>query len=112
MKALPVLEAPTGIACCTPLTTDLEEGEAAGLASVFAALGDPTRVRIVSALMRAGDACCVCDLEPELGLSQSTVSYHLKRLLDVGLLEREKRGTFSFYRLAPQAIDDVRALFT
>lgn len=111
MKQLPVLESPARIACCTPLTTDLEEGEAAELASVFAALGDPTRVRIVSALLRAGDACCVCDLEPELGLSQSTVSYHLKRLLDVGLLEREKRGTFSFYRLAPQAIDDVRALF-
>ena len=111
MKQLPVVESPAGIACCTPLTTDLEENEAAGLASVFAALGDPTRVRIVSALLRAEDACCVCDLEPELGLSQSTVSYHLKRLLDVGLLEREKRGTFSFYRLAPQAIDDVRALF-
>jgi len=111
MKQLPVLETAAGIACCTPLATDLEESDAAGLASVFAALGDPTRVRIVSALLRAGEACCVCDLEPELGLSQSTVSYHLKRLLDVGLLEREKRGTFSFYRLAPQAIDNVRALF-
>jgi ArsR family transcriptional regulator len=111
MKQLPVLAAPAGIACCTPLAADLEESAAAGLAAVFAALGDPTRVRIVSALLRAGDACCVCDLEPELGLSQSTVSYHLKRLIDVGLLEREKRGTFSFYRLAPQAIDDVRSLF-
>ncbi len=111
MKQLSVLEAPPGIACCTPLAADLEEGEAAGLASVFAALGDPTRVRIVSALLRAGDACCVCDLEPELGVSQSTVSYHLKRLLDIGLLEREKRGTFSYYRVAPQAIDSVRGLF-
>ena len=111
MKHLPLLEAPAGIACCTPLTTDLGANDATGLASVFAALGDPTRVRIVNALLRAGDACCVCDLEPGLGVGQSTVSYHLKRLLDVGLLEREKRGTFSFYRLAPQAIDEVRALF-
>lgn len=111
MNQLPVLEAPAGIACCTPLAMDLEQREAAGLASVFAALGDPTRVRIVSALLRAGEACCVCDLEPGLGVGQSTVSYHLKRLLDVGLLEREKRGTFSYYRLAPQAIDSARALF-
>ena len=47
-------------------------------------------------------ACCVCDLEPGLEISQPTVSYHLKRLTDVGLLEREKRGTFAYYRLAPR----------
>ena len=99
------------LACCTPLANDLTEVEAEELESVFGALADKNRVKIVSMLLKAGEACCVCDLEPELGINQPTVSYHLKRLMDVGLLEREKRGTFAYYRLAPQAIGRVRALF-
>jgi ArsR family transcriptional regulator len=105
MRELPVL------ACCTPLTSELSEPEARELAQLFSALADKTRVRIVSMLVEAGDACCVCDLEPELGVGQPTVSYHLKRLTDAGLLEREKRGTFSYYRLAPEALGRVSALF-
>jgi ArsR family transcriptional regulator len=99
------------IACCTPLANDLSEVEAAELEALFGALADKNRVKIVSMLMKAGEACCVCDIEPELGISQPTVSYHLKRLMDVGLLERERRGTFAYYRLAPEAIGRVRALF-
>ena len=106
MKSLPL------IACCTPLAHDLSEDDAVELEALFGALADKHRVKIVSMLLNAGEACCVCDLEPELGVSQPTVSYHLKRLTDVGLLEREKRGTFAYYRLAPQAIDRVRAVFT
>ena len=99
------------LACCTPLANDLTEIEAAELESLFGALADKNRVKIVSMLLKAGEACCVCDLEPELRINQPTVSYHLKRLLDVGLVEREKRGTFAYYRLAPEAIGRVRALF-
>jgi ArsR family transcriptional regulator len=106
MKTLPVIQ------CCTPLANDLSEREAGELEALFGALADRNRIKIVSMLLNAGgEACCVCDLEPELGVSQPTVSYHLKRLLDVGLLEREKRGTFAYYRLAPEAIGRVRALF-
>lgn len=106
MKNLPV------IACCAPLANDLSDVEAAELEAVFGALADKNRVKIVSMLLQAGAVpCCVCDFEPELGISQPTVSYHLKRLTDVGLLEREKRGTFAYYRLAPEAIGRVRALF-
>ena len=105
MKQLPV------IACCAPLGTELTDSEAGELEALFGALADKNRVKIVSMLLKAGDgACCVCDFEPELGVSQPTVSYHLKRLTDVGLLEREKRGTFAYYRLAPEALDRVRAL--
>lgn len=105
LKPLPL------IACCTPLANDLSEHEAAELEALFGALADKHRVRIVSMLLNAGtDACCVCEFEPELGISQPTVSYHLKRLTDVGLLEREKRGTYAYYRLAPEALDRVRAL--
>jgi ArsR family transcriptional regulator len=106
MKNLPVIQ------CCAPLGNDLSEREAGELEALFGALADKNRVKIVSMLLKAGaDACCVCDFEPELGVSQPTVSYHLKRLTDVGLLEREKRGTFAYYRLAPEAIGRVRALF-
>jgi ArsR family transcriptional regulator len=106
MKSLPV------IACCTPLANDLSEQDAAELESLFGALADKNRVKIVSMLLQAGaDACCVCDFEPQLGISQPTVSYHLKKLTDVGLLEREKRGTFAYYRIAPDATERLRALF-
>jgi len=100
------------IACCAPLTSKLSDDEAAELELVFSALADKNRLKIVSTLLEFGTgACCVCDFESTLGLSQPTVSYHLKRLTDVGLLEREKRGTFAYYRLAPEAIGRVRALF-
>jgi ArsR family transcriptional regulator len=106
MKALPLIE------CCTPLADELSEQDASELEALFGALADKNRVRIVSMLLKAGtDACCVCDFEPELGISQPTVSYHLKRLSEVGLLEREKRGTYAYYRLAPEALDRVRAVF-
>jgi ArsR family transcriptional regulator, arsenate/arsenite/antimonite-responsive transcriptional repressor len=99
------------VACCTPLSSTLSDPEAGELEALFGALADKNRVRIVSMLLNAGEACCVCDLEPRLGISQPTVSYHLKRLTEVGLLEREKRGTFAYYRLAPEALGRVRALF-
>ena len=97
---------------CAPLTSELSADEAAELELVFGALADRNRLKIVSTLLKFGTGeCCVCDFEATLGLSQPTVSYHLKRLADVGLLEREKRGTFAYYRLAPQAITRLRALF-
>jgi ArsR family transcriptional regulator len=99
------------LACCTPLANNLTEVEAGELESLFGALADKSRVQIVSTLLRAGEACCVCDLEPELGVGQPTVSYHLKKLTDVGLLERERRGTYAYYRIAPKALDRLRGLF-
>jgi ArsR family transcriptional regulator len=99
------------VACCTPLASDLTQPEAAELASLFRTLADPNRVRILSMLLQAGGPCCVCDLEPQLGVAQPTVSYHLKKLLDVGLLERERRGTFAYYHVAPEATERLRALF-
>ena len=99
------------IACCTPLTSAVSDEDAGELETLFSALADRTRVRIVSMLLQAGEACCVCELEPQLGVGQPTVSYHLKKLLDVGLVERERRGTFAYYRVAPEATERLRALF-
>lgn len=98
-------------ACCVPLTAvQLSDEEAAATAAVFKALGDPHRVRIVNLLAAAPGPVCVCDLTPALGISQPTVSHHLKRLLQAGLVDRERRGTWSYYSLNPTAIARLAAV--
>jgi ArsR family transcriptional regulator len=98
--------------CCAPLGEPaLSEADADGLEQVFKALADRHRVRILNRLLQAGgEAVCVCDFEALLELKQPTVSYHLKQLLDAGLVSREKRGSFAYFSLVPQAIERVRAL--
>jgi ArsR family transcriptional regulator len=99
--------------CCTPVASSpsITETDAGTLASVFKALADPTRVRIVNVLANAPEPICVCDLMPHLGLSQGTVSFHLKKLLSVGLLERQQRGTWAYYSLARDRLDGLADVF-
>ncbi|MCW2987668.1 MAG: ArsR family transcriptional regulator [Solirubrobacterales bacterium] len=108
----PVTELPV-IDCCTPLAgSSLEEERAAELELLFKALADRHRLRIVNLLLRAdGEAVCLCEIQPLLGLSQGTVSHHLKQLVAAGLLERESRGTYSYFSLVPGALDSVREVF-
>lgn len=89
--------------CCAPLTTaPLAPIEADRLAGALRVMADPARLRIVSLLTHAPDAeACVCELTAPLGLSQPTVSHHLKVLHEAGLLTREQRGRWVFYRLVP-----------
>lgn len=95
-------DAPTW--CCAPLRAPtLSDEEAHATAALFKALADPHRVRIVNLLAVQDDAVCVCDLTGPLDLSQPTVSHHLKKLLDAGLLRREQRGTWAYYSLEPDA---------
>lgn len=99
----------TPAGCCNDLADGaLEPAEAERLARVFKALGDRTRVRLLSiiAVQEAAEAC-VCDLTGPVGLSQPTVSHHLKQLVEVGLLTREQRGRWSYYRLVDEALDAV-----
>lgn len=99
------------IDCCSPLVrSTLTAGQAAELEQVFKALADRTRVQILNLLAGADDAVCVCKLTPALGVAQPTVSYHLKLLVDAGLLEREVRGRFSYYRLVPGSLDRLGEL--
>jgi ArsR family transcriptional regulator, arsenate/arsenite/antimonite-responsive transcriptional repressor len=102
----------TAIQCCAPLAGEaLTDDEAADLEQVFKALADRHRVKILNRLLAAdGAAVCVCDLEELLGLKQSTVSYHLKQLLTAGIVTREKRGSYAYYSLAPDALERVRGL--
>ena len=99
-------------ACCVPIVRPaLDDAEAAELERVFKALADRHRVKIVNLVAGAGDEpVCVCDLVATLRLKQPTVSYHLKQLVEAGLLVRARRGTFGYYRLAPGALAHLRAL--
>jgi ArsR family transcriptional regulator len=98
MKELPLIE------CCTPIAGPaLSPAEAAELERLFKALADRHRLQILNCLLHSDGAVCVCDFEAILGVKQPTVSHHLKQLVDAGLLEREKRGTYAYYRLKVSA---------
>lgn len=99
-------------ACCGPIAdTALDVDSAERLAGVLKALAEPTRLRLVSIIAAQADAeACVCDLTDPVTLSQPTVSHHLKVLVDAGLLEREQRGKWAFYRLVPGALDALAAM--
>lgn len=107
MADLPVIN------CCTPLAgSSLDESRATALETVMKALADRQRLRILNMLLRAeGEAVCVCEFEPFLGLSQGTVSHHLKVLVEAGIVERETRGTRSYFSLVDGALDSVREVF-
>jgi ArsR family transcriptional regulator len=99
-------------ACCRPITDSvLDDGAAERLAGVFKALGEPTRLRLVSLIAGfEGSAACVCDLTAAVGLSQPTVSHHLKILVESGLLERSQRGKWAYYQIVPGALDALAAM--
>ena len=88
-------------ACCAPVTGGaLDAAAAQRLARIFKALGDPTRVRLLSLIAAAdGGEACICDLTGPVALSQPTVSHHMKQLADAGLVTREQRGKWAYYRV-------------
>jgi len=98
--------------CCSPVVRQvIEPVEADLLASRFKALADPTRLRLISLVAaHADEEACVCDLTEPVGLSQPTVSHHLKILVDAGLLTREQRGKWAYYRLVPETLNALSAL--
>lgn len=97
--------------CCGPGGAPaLDEPGAHDLARRLKALADPTRLRLLSIIAaHDGGEACVCDLTEPVGLSQPTVSHHLKQLVDAGLVTRDKRGVWAYYALRPGALDDVTA---
>ncbi len=107
-KQLPVVAA----GCETPLVREpLTEGDATALAHVFKALSDPVRLRLFSLIASyAGGEACVCDLTPAFDVTQPTISHHLKVLRDVGLIESERRATWIYYRVRPEALERLSNL--
>jgi ArsR family transcriptional regulator len=100
-------------ACCAPLaTTPLAEDDAERLAAVLKAVADPARLRLLSLIASHPEGeVCVCDLTAPLGLSQPTISHHLKVMTGAGLVEREKRGVWAYYRVVPDALSNLAGLF-
>jgi ArsR family transcriptional regulator len=98
--------------CCRPLDVDgLTTEDAEATARVFKALSDPARVRIVNLLARNPEPVCVCELTPAVGLSQPTVSHHLKKLVQAGLLHREQRGVWAYYTLDREGLERAASVF-
>lgn len=106
--ALPVLNSDVA-ACCSPVTGGTLSSEAAEhLARMFKALGDPTRVRLLSLIAaQPGAEACICDLTDPVGLSQPTVSHHMKQLVDAGLVTREQRGKWAFFTVVDSTLNTL-----
>lgn len=101
----------TDALCCPPMTgAVLDEAQASQLAARLKALADPIRLRLVSLLAcsERGELCA-CDLPQILGRKQPTISHHLKLLVEAGIIDREQRGKWAWFRLRPRALEEVRA---
>jgi ArsR family transcriptional regulator, arsenate/arsenite/antimonite-responsive transcriptional repressor len=105
---------PLADACCTPLLREpISAGQAADLARILKALADPTRLRLVSMVAaHEGGEACVCDLTEPLGLTQPTISHHLRVLVEAGIFSRDKRGVWAYYALVPAALDALSAVLS
>ena len=111
-KSLTVLD-PVGMAaCCPPLTAEpMSMDQAERIAPLLKALADPVRLRLMSLIAsHSGGEACVCNLNDAFDLSQPTISHHLKVLHDAGLLDRDKRGVWAYYRVRPEALASIAAL--
>ncbi|MGW9114451.1 metalloregulator ArsR/SmtB family transcription factor [Microbacterium sp. NPDC055683] len=106
--SLPILP-PDTTACCSPVTRGvLTADEAERIARTFKALADPARVRLLSLIAASDDGeACICDLTEPVGLSQPTVSHHMKLLVDAGLANREQRGRWAYYRVVTDALEQA-----
>ena len=111
-KSLILLDPASTIACCAPLAAHpLSEEQAQQIAPLLKALADPVRLRLMSLVAsRQGGEACVCDLNDAFDLSQPTISHHLKVLHETGLLDREKRGVWVYYRARTEALASLAAL--
>jgi ArsR family transcriptional regulator, arsenate/arsenite/antimonite-responsive transcriptional repressor len=110
LQTRPIL--PLAEACCTPLLREpLTADQAGDLARLFKALADPTRLRLVSLVAaHEGGEACVCELTGPLGLTQPTISHHLKILVGAGIFTRDKRGVWAYYALVPAAMNALSAV--
>jgi ArsR family transcriptional regulator, arsenate/arsenite/antimonite-responsive transcriptional repressor len=111
-KSLPLLDLAGMTACCPPLSSEpLSRAQAEQVAPLLKALADPVRLRLMSLVAsHLGGEACVCDLNDAFDLTQPTISHHLKVLHEAGLLEREKRGVWVYYRARTQALASLGAL--
>ncbi|OKI85221.1 ArsR/SmtB family transcription factor [Micromonospora sp. CB01531] len=108
-QVLPVVDL-NAVACCSPIAVrPMDAEQATVVAPMFKALGDPVRLRLMSMIASVPEIC-VCDLTPDFDLSGPTISHHLKVLREAGLVDAERRGTWVWYRVKPEAFRQLGAL--
>jgi ArsR family transcriptional regulator len=114
VATMTVLDQPDALVCCSPLAREPLSAEAATeLAGIVKAIADPTRLRLLSLIQaHEGGEACVCELTDPVGLSQPTVSHHLRVLLDAGLVTRSKRATWAYYKAVPDRLAALAAIIS
>jgi len=110
LKLAPKQKRPKGEPCCEPVVyPDVERAQARRMATIAKALGDPVRIQLVDVLRKHAGKVCVCELVPLFDLSQPTVSHHLKKLRDAGIVGSERKGLWAYYYVEPQALEELSA---
>ncbi|HEX2234495.1 MAG TPA: metalloregulator ArsR/SmtB family transcription factor [Thermoleophilaceae bacterium] len=113
LELAPKSKRPIGEPCCEPLAMPSVDSErAARLAALAKALGDKTRLQLVDVLRRHAGEVCVCELQPLFDISQSTLSEHLKKLRDAGIVGVERRGLWAYYYVIPEALEELKTWLT
>ena len=108
LELAPKLKRPAGAPCCEPVVfPDVERVRAARMAEVAKALGDPVRLQLVDVLRKHAGKVCVCELVPLFDISQPTLSHHLKRLREAGIVDSERRGLWAYYYVIPETLEEL-----
>ncbi|MGH2944854.1 MAG: ArsR/SmtB family transcription factor [Solirubrobacteraceae bacterium] len=104
----PKVKRAKGERCCEPVVyPDVEREQAQRMASIARALAEPVRLQLVDVLRKHAGKVCVCELVPLFDLSQPTISHHLRKLRDAGIVDHEKRGLWAYYYVRPEALDEL-----
>ncbi len=110
LELAPKHKRPAGERCCEPVAyPEVERREAQRMATVAKALGDPVRLQLVDVLRKHAGKVCVCELVPLFDLAQPTLSHHLKRLRDAGVVDSERQGLWAYYYVRPEALEELSA---
>jgi ArsR family transcriptional regulator, arsenate/arsenite/antimonite-responsive transcriptional repressor len=110
LELVPKQKRAAGERCCDPVVyPDVERQEAERMAAAAKALGDPVRLQLVDVLRKHAGKVCVCELVPLFDISQPTLSHHLKKLRDAGLVDSERRGLWAYYYVLPDALGELSA---
>ena len=110
LELAPKQKRPEGEPCCQPVVyPDVERVEAERMAAIAKALGDPIRFQLVDVLRKHAGKVCVCELVPLFDISQPTLSHHLKKLREAGIVDSERRGLWAYYYVIPEAVKELTA---
>ena len=113
LELAPKTKRPAGQPCCVPLVyPDVDHDRAIRVAEVAKALGDPIRLQLVDVLRKHAGKVCVCELVPLFDISQPTLSHHLKKLREAGIVDSERRGLWAYYYVLPDALEELSAWLT